>query len=132
MVLKGPHLGTTLQLPGQRGYVELVNEPEVTDRRRNEPTAIVAYYLQPDAKTALSPVPTDVQFTIDTGGARGQRGRRGAPESVPLNAEPKADDPSGAGRFASKTGQYSLSNMRGTLKATIDGQEVSVVFQGAR
>ena len=67
VVLKGPHLGTTLQLPGKQGYVELINEPEVTDRAHNTPTSIVAYYLEPDAKTALRLVPTNVNFTIDSG-----------------------------------------------------------------
>ena len=131
-VLKGPHLGTTLQLPDKKGYVELVNEPEVKDRRSNQPTAIVAYYLQPDAKSALTPAPSDVRFSIDSGGGRDSRSQRGGSQILPLSAEPKSDDPAAGARFASKPGPYQLSNLRGTLNAKIDGQEVSIIFQGAR
>jgi hypothetical protein len=131
-VLNGPHHGTTLQLPEKKGYVELVNEPEVKDRRSNEPTSIVAYYLQSDAKTPLSPLPSDVSFQIAVSGGRGGRGAKDSPKSVPLTPEPKADDPAGAGRFASKPGPYQLPNLRGTVNSTIDGQQVSIVFQGGR
>jgi hypothetical protein len=130
VVPRGPHHGTTLRLPDAKGFVELVNEPEVRDRRKNEPTAIVAYYLQPDAKSALNPPPSDVSFTIDSGG--GDRGRSGAPKSVPLQAEPRSDDPAGASRFASQPGPYPLANLRGWLNAKLDGQPVVVVLQGGR
>jgi hypothetical protein len=49
-----------------------------------------------------------------------------------LSAEPKADDPAGASRFGSKTGPYALTAVRGTLKAKINGQDVSTAFIGAR
>jgi hypothetical protein len=133
LVAKGPHQGMVIPLSENTGFVELVNEPEVKDRRSNEPTSIVAYYLQPDAKSALDPVPSDVKFAIDTGaGGRGGRGRPSTPQSIPLNPEPKSEDPAGAGRFASKPGPYLLSALRGTLSAKLRGQPVSVVFQGGR
>src|SRR5262249_28246738 len=112
-VLPGPHHGTTLQLPEQMGYVELVNEPEVKDRRSTEPTALVAYFLKDDAQSPLDPLPSAVKFAIDGGGGRDGRARKGSgsPEVLPLGAEPKSGAPAGAGRFVSKPGPYQLANL---------------------
>jgi hypothetical protein len=131
-VLNGPHHGTTLQLSEKTGFVELVNEPQPTDRRSNEPTSLVAYFLKMDAQTPLEPAPTDVSFTVDSGGGRDARGTKGAAQVIALAAEPKSDDPAGAGRFASKPGPYQLQNLRGTLNAKIEGQTASIVFAGRR
>jgi hypothetical protein len=132
-VLNGPHHGTTLQLSDQKGFIELVNEPQPRDRRSSEPTALVAYFLKMDAQSPLEPAPTDVSFAVDSGGGRGGRGRQGgAGQAIALAAEPKSDDPAGACRFASKPGPYQLANLRGTLNARIDGQAVSVTFAGGR
>jgi len=133
-VLRGPHHGTTLQLPEKTGYVELVNEPAVKDRRSTEPTALVAYFLKDDAQSPLDPLPTDVKFAIDSGGGRDGRARKGSgsPEVLSLGAEPKSGDPAGAGRFVSKPGPYQLASLRGTLSASVNGQMVSVILQGSR
>ena len=104
--------------------MELTNEPEIRDRRSNEATSIVAYYLQSDGKSPLDPPPTDVNFVIELG--------KKTAEPVVLKAEPKSDDPAGAGRFASKPGPYQLSALRGRLNAKIGGQEVSTTFLGSR
>ncbi len=130
-VINGPHRGTTLQLPEKKGFVELVNEPEPRDRRSNEPTALVAYFLKIDGKSPLEPAPSDVSFAVDGGGGRGGRSKSDA-QTVPLVAEPKSDDPAGASRFASKPGPYLLDAIRGTLTAKIDGQSTSVTFSGGR
>jgi len=120
----GPHHGTTIRLPEDKGFVELTNEPEVTDRRASAATSIVAYYLQPDCKSAMEPPPAGVNFVIEAG-------RKGS-QTIPLSAEPKSDDPAGAGRFASKPGPYVLSGLRGRLNAKIGGQEISTTFVGGR
>jgi|SRR5271157_1747200 len=65
-VFKGTHSGTSIRLPEDKGYVELVNEPIVTDRRNPQPTSIVAYFHQADGKSPMSPSPTDVSFQIAT------------------------------------------------------------------
>jgi hypothetical protein len=131
--VNGPHHGMTHQLPDKKGFVELVNEPQPTDRRNPTPTSLVAYFLKLDAKSPLEPAPTDVSFTIDSGGGgRGGRGKQAARQVVALTIEPKADDPAGAGRFASKPGPYQLDSLRGALSAKIDGQAVSTVFAGGR
>jgi hypothetical protein len=131
-VARGPHQGTMIRLPEDKGFVELVNEPEVTDRRNPQPTAIVAYYLQTDAKSPLTPAPLDVTFAIGTGGGKGARGKQGSATSIPLDAEAKSADPAGASRFASKPGPYQLSAIRGNLSAKISGQEITTSFEGSR
>jgi hypothetical protein len=129
---RGPHQGTMIRLPEDKGFVELVNEPEVTDRRNPQPTTIVAYYLQIDAKSPLTPAPLDVSFAIATGGGKGGRGKQGSAKSIPLDADAKSADPAGASRFASKPGPYHLSAIRGNLSAKISGQEITTSFEGSR
>ena len=132
-VLKGTHSGTFIRLPDDKGFVELVNEPAVIDRRNPQPTSIVAYFFQADGKSAMSPSPTDVSFQIDPDARSKQRGQAtGGASTLPLSAEPKADDPAVTSRFASKTGPYYLAGVRGTLKAKINGQDVSTAFMGSR
>jgi hypothetical protein len=121
-----------IRLPEDRGFVELVNEPDIGDRRNPVPTSIVAYYLQSDGKSPMSPAPSDVTFDIDSGGGAGARGARGPAKTVVLNAEPKAEDPSGASRFASKAGPYGLEGLRGTLSAKIEGHDISIAFAESR
>jgi hypothetical protein len=41
----GPHHATMIGLNDGKGFVELINEPEVTDRSNPRPTSIVAYFL---------------------------------------------------------------------------------------
>jgi hypothetical protein len=127
-----PHHGTIITLPDDRGLVELVNEPEVSDRRNPEPTAIVAYFLQKDGKAPLSPSPDDVNFTIAPSAERGGRSKPDSGDRIPLKVEPNSGDPLGAGRFASKLGPYALTGIRGKLTAKIGGQEISSEFGGSR
>jgi hypothetical protein len=127
-----PHHGTMIALADGKGFVELLNEPEVSDRRNPEPTSIVAYFLQVDGKTPLDPAPADVAFAIDTSVGKTGRGKQAPGDRIPLTAQPKSEDPLGAGRFASKPGPYNLDSTRGILTAKIGGQEVSSVFTGSR
>ncbi len=70
-----PHRGTMIPLPDSKGFVELLNEPEVSDRRNPEPTSIVAYFLEPDGNAPMSAAPSDVIFIVESAAARG-----GAPQ----------------------------------------------------
>jgi hypothetical protein len=124
-VTVGPHRGTTIRLPDDRGIVELTNEPEVRGRGSSEPTAIVAYFLKLDGASPLEPTPSDVRLVLSRTGKMGS-------ENVRLSAEPKSDDPAGASRFISKPGPYHLAMLRGNLSAKIDGQEVSLPISGSR
>jgi hypothetical protein len=127
-----PHHGTMIPLAEGKGFVELVNEPEVSDRRHPEPTSIVAYFLQADGKTPLDPAPADVAFAIETGGAKGGRGKQASGDRIPLTAQPRSEDLQGAGRFASKPGPFNLESTRGTLTARIGSQEITSKFAGSR
>ena len=81
----------------------------------------------------MSPSPTDVSFQINPDARSRERGEAAAISlTLTLSTEPKADDSTGASRFASKTGPYDLAGIRGTLKAKINGEDVSTAFLGAR
>jgi hypothetical protein len=123
-VMVGPHRGTTIRLPDEKGFVELTNEPEVS-RGSREPTAIVAYFLKLDSASTMEPAPSDVKLVLLTA-------RTKASETIPLSAEPKSDDPAGGSRFVSKPGAHHLATLRGNLSAKIDGQEVSLPVSGSR
>jgi hypothetical protein len=127
-----PHRGTMIPLPDSKGFVELLNEPEVSDRRHPEPTSIVAYFLEPDGKAPLIAAPSDVIFVVESATASGGRRNAGSSARVELSAQAKADDPLAAGRFASKPGPYDLTALRGTLSARIAGQQISSAFSGSR
>ena len=120
VIAQGPHGGVARRLPGDAGFVEIVNDPEV-DRGARAPTAIVAYFLLPDGTTPLSPLPSGVAFTP---------AGRGASAAVKLEPSPKADDPTGAGRFASKAGPYQLEALRGTLAGKVGGQDFGIELAG--
>jgi hypothetical protein len=122
--MPGPHHGTTIRLPADKGFVELTNEPPVSGRGSREPTSIVAYFLKTDGTSTLEPAPTDVTIVVD--------GAKKGSETISLAAEPKSDDPAGSSRFASKPGQHQLAALRGTLKAKIAGQDISIPVSGSR
>ena len=129
----GPHHGTMVALPDDKGFVEFINEPEISDRRNPQPTSIVVYFLQSDSKLPLSPAPSEVSFALDSSRGRAAGGRStAAAQAIPLKAEPKPDDPAGSSRFASQPGAYDLTSVRGTLSAKINGQDISTLFGGAR
>jgi hypothetical protein len=107
-----------------KGVIELVNEPPLRDRRDPEPTAMVAYFLNSDAKTPLDPAPTSVKFEAATG-------KRSA-KPIVLKAVAKPEDPTGASRFVSPTGPHAVDALRGTLSATIGGEDVSVPIMSGR
>jgi hypothetical protein len=130
--VSAPHHGTMIRLAEDRGFVELVNEPEVSDRRKPEPTSIVAYFLQIDGKSPLEPVPVDVDFAIQPGAGKGGRTKPDTGGQISLTAQPNPDDPLSAARFASKPGPYALEGTRGILTARIGGQVVSTTFAGSR
>ncbi len=61
----GPHGGVLVGLPGEAGFAEVFTEDApAKGQRRGAPKAIVAYFLAPDMKSALSPAPADVVVKI--------------------------------------------------------------------
>jgi len=119
----GPHQGVTLLLPHGSGVAEIVNEPEPSDRRAAD-TSVVVYFLMPDARTPLTPPPADVRVRVELGPKRS--------ETLELKAEPRTDDPTGASRFASRTGPYLLSALRGELTATVGSARLKIPLSGLR
>jgi hypothetical protein len=115
-VIGGPHSGTSIRLEGDKGFVELLNEPKV-DARDSTPTALVVYYLQTDGKSPMSPAPTDVSLALIEG--------RSASKTVLLT-------PGSEGRFSSPPGPFNLEQLHGTLSATIGGQAVKTGLSGGR
>ena len=93
-----------IRLPENKGFVELVNEPEVTRPPQSTADVDRGLFLQTDAKSPLSSRTVGCQLRDRRGRREGCRGKKGSAESVPLGAEPKSDDPAGASRFASKPG----------------------------
>ncbi len=118
----GPHGGTAYRLPDETGYVELINEPEV-DLRSETPTALVAYFLQTDVETPLSPSPSDVKLELEAGQLT---------RTIALEPSPGTGDPAGSTRFASEPGPYNLADIRGNLTGQLGGQPFEVTIEGRR
>jgi hypothetical protein len=118
----GPHQGALIRLPDEKGLAELITEPNERELRGAEPTAFVVYFLRPDGKSPLDPVPSNASLVVEQA--------RKAAQTVQLSLDPRTDDPVGGTRFASKPGPYQLARLTGTLKANIGGQEVSAPFSG--
>jgi hypothetical protein len=110
-------------LPDGLGYAELVNDPKADERERTAPTALVVYFLKPDAKTSASPPPTEVKFQANLGRKM---------QTIELKPAPKSDDPAGEGRFASQPGPYRLEELRGDLTAKAGTTPVKLSISGAR
>src|SRR5262249_30639353 len=120
LAAEGPlHGGTIVALPGNRGFAEILNGMKAESRG----SALVVYFVQPDMKSPLSPVPSDVRLKI-------QLGRKDS--MVRLAPDPAAGDPLGAVRFASPPGNYPWEARENELIATIDGQSVTVPFRPPR
>ena len=120
----GPHGGTALPLLDGQAYAEIVNEPPVEDRGPKVSTAIVVYFLGPDAKESAMTTPTDVNFILNLGSNNSR--------TVALKAEPKSGDPAGGGRFVSEMGPYRVEDLRGDLTASVGGKTAKVSLVGGR
>ncbi|HEY2156041.1 MAG TPA: hypothetical protein VGH33_10460 [Isosphaeraceae bacterium] len=123
----GPHGGVFVSLPGEAGVAEILTEEEAAAKgqrqRGRTPKSVVVYFLGPDKKTALSPLPTAVGVKF--------LGADSVP-AITLGPAPDSKDPSGAGRFASPVGDYDLSGRRAELTADLGGQKVAQEFAGPR
>jgi hypothetical protein len=112
-----PHGGTLITLPETRGFAEVLSRSEKLaggkDAKRPNATLTV-YFLKADGTTAMNPEPTDVSIVL---------GPESGNKTVPLKP-----DPSKPGAFASAPGPFSNTEVSGELKATVEGQAVSVSF----
>jgi hypothetical protein len=126
----GPHQGTLLKLPEDRGYAEVVNAGQAAKgrsapRQGGTQSQIVVYFLDRELKapSAVSPSNVVVKLTIVTGKPA---------EAVSLDAAPEVGDPLGGKRYASKPGAYQLSSAHCELSATLDGQPFNAEFDPLR
>jgi hypothetical protein len=99
-------------LPGDHGYAEILSE---TLRGQGDPIMVV-YFLKPDAKSALSPLPTNVRV-------------KASDTEVTLSAAAgPAKDPAGAGRMVSGPLPADPDRVSGELIATVGGQPFQTPF----
>ncbi len=133
----GPHGLPAVPIPGGLGYAEarlespsekapaghtakLPSRNSDAVHKKGAPARVAVYFLKPDGKTPLTPLPEKVQALL------------GLPGTLPnhyiqpydMTNEPGSDDPAAAARFASPP--FPLPNQRisGRVKAVIEGHEV--------
>jgi hypothetical protein len=116
------HGGILVPLPGDQGYVEILNDQRER-KGRSIQTNVVAYLLQSDQKTPFAQKPTSVTVKLDTAG--GSR-------SIPLLPRPDGGDPAGGSRFVSDFGPFDLNMIAGEVTVAVDGKTLTGSFRGPR
>jgi hypothetical protein len=139
----GPHGITAISIPGELGYGEARLEsspvdpsargtkpgPAVKGKRttrsaiptKGKPARIVVYFLGPDGKAPLAPLPEKVQALIGLPGTLPNKYIK----AYDLANEPQNDDPASSARFASTPFPLPDQRITGRIKAVVQGQEVS-------
>ncbi len=112
----GPHNGPAVALPGDRGYAEVIAEPN----RGGQDPSVVVYFLDSDLKRVLSPLPSDVRVKLAIPG--------GGIEELALSPSPKPRDRAGSGRMASPPVPVDPDRVSGELTATVEGQPFTMAF----
>lgn len=115
-IASAPHGGNVVELPDSRGFVELKTERDGTTKgaRGSEvKSRIVAYFLQPDGTSTMSPAPTDVKVTLGPAGT-----------GTVVSLSPQSKEP---GQFASESGSYP-DELRGQIDFQLDGKPVQATF----
>jgi hypothetical protein len=110
-----------LPLGDGKGYVEVLLERPKGRARKAEAPMLVAYFLQPDGKSAQTSLPSAVEAT-------GRPPGKDAPVVLRLMSRPVPTTAAGLARFASDPGDLDYDNLAGDLTATRDGQAVTVPF----
>jgi hypothetical protein len=90
----GPHHGSAPAIDGGWGYAEYVLEPAPADAKPDE-RVLAVYFLGRDGKSPMSRLPDTASAVID------RIGPSTVDIQLALKPDPRADDPAGAGRFAS-------------------------------
>ena len=120
----GPHGGFAVPLPNQLGYAEVVIEVGTAPRGKEPDSQVVVYFLQPDLKTALAPLPSNASVKLLFPDKE--------PATVSLSPQPNPEDPAGTGRFASSPGPYLVDEPIGELTATVSGSPFRGSFTSTR
>ncbi len=118
-----PHGGVIVPLPGEQGFVELLNGADAPPIARVRQTTIVAYLLQPDRKTAVASPPQEIAIKLDT---------QKTPNPIPLPLKLDTTDPAGSARYVSEVGPYEVDRGGGggTVEVTLNGKPITVPFRG--
>jgi hypothetical protein len=136
----GPHGIPAIPIPGGLGYGEARFESsseatpgqrekrgkrtgptKATDVRKGSSARIVVYFLEPDGKTPLNPLPEKVQAVIGMPGTFANKYTK----AYDLTIEPRGDDPVASARFASIPFKLPEQRITGRITAVLRGQEVS-------
>jgi hypothetical protein len=91
------------------------------DLRKGSSARIVVYFLDPDGKTPLTPLPEKVQAVIGLPGTYANKYTK----AYDLTNEPRTADPVASARFASVPFKLPEQRITGRVKAVLQGQEVS-------
>lgn len=115
-----PHGGQLFPMPGKSGWVEIASETVGQEANKNRKTILYVYFLRPDARTLVTPAPSNAALTLDLPSGRA---------SVPLSSRVLPTDPNKDVGFATPPGAYQgHENLSGEVSASIDGQNVTVAF----
>jgi hypothetical protein len=106
----GPsHNGSLLPIPGDLGYVEIVNAPLSTKTTESQ---IGVYFYEKDAKTPVSSPPGDVKLTLEL--------PKGNADIV------LKPDPKNPGGFQSARGDHGRRELIGKLEFTLGGKPIDL------
>lgn len=103
------HNGAMLPIPGDLGYVEIVNTPLSTKTTESQ---IGVYFYEKDAKTPVSAPPGDVKLTLEL--------PKGNTDIV-LKPDPKSP-----GGFQSARGDHGRRELIGKLEFTLSGKPIDL------
>ncbi len=105
-----------MRLPDGLGYAELVVESGA--KSKSSPAELAAYFLGPDARSALTPGPTDVTLDLYLADSKSRKALR-------MALGPRPADPSGGSRFASPIPEGFDGNITSPrLAATVAGRAI--------
>jgi hypothetical protein len=119
--VSGPHGGMAYPIPGEGGYAEVVVERTKGTAKLPGKASLSVYFLKTDLKAALGTAPTEVSASIVTP-------EKPEPTPVTLTLKPVAKDALATARFASEPGPFDFDELRGEVKATVDGKPFAASF----
>lgn len=117
----GPHGGTAVALPGEKGYAEVVLDRSGVKPGKAGGAKIQAYFLGKDARTPLASPPTSATLSLTIPG-------KDEPVSASMSPDAAASKPADKGRLTTPPGDFDYDELRGELSATVDGQAATIPF----
>ena len=106
--------------PAGQSAARSVTRTSAAKHKKGAPTRVAVYFLEPDGKTPLTPLPEKVQALLGLPGTLSNH----YIQPYDLASEPKGDDPAAAARFASPPFPLPEQRVSGRVKAVIEGHEV--------